>query len=516
MSIEQNIIDAISISKVSGVPVLFMSNPGLGKTTVMKRYAKKHGLHLESLIGSRFTPEEISGYQVNNGGTHLTHMNPEWYSRVLENKDKGITTLLFIDEISTCSEAVQGSLLSLIFDRTIGSGKFLPEDCIIVSAANYAANLPSIMNIMAPTLNRFAIVNLNENYTSLNLVEEFLGKGIQSVYHTHTPMTQEQINSFDEKYAETWKDIFIKYSDPESSVGVIDISNTGLDGLYTDSGACVYNFISGRSLYYLSKVLKAYKELDIDNEDILYKMIDGLVGAGSLSFKEKKQEKAYRSFIHKQMSKVLSIKTKKTTQPRKLETGNDIASLVNNYLMAMEDLETTPQDNLANLISIIEKAGEVFKVNNVIEKCKSDTDIARFIADLDALLELYNSTLKFDELRNITQPLLKICMNYYTLYCNILDIKIDYNEKFGQTNRLFKSCVYIKRRNENKKIVITKAGIRYQKDSTIPAFYLIPTQYTFLEANLGNMISHDEVIGILVYDRGFKFISVDEYINSSK
>ena len=43
-------VDAVFISLESKVPVLFMSNPGFGKTTIMKRFAQNNGMHLGSVI----------------------------------------------------------------------------------------------------------------------------------------------------------------------------------------------------------------------------------------------------------------------------------------------------------------------------------------------------------------------------------------------------------------------------------------------------------------------------------
>lgn len=66
--IKQNVWDLIQISQDSKVPVLLFSNPGYGKTTSIVEFAKETGRHVESLIGSRFSPEDILGYQVNEPG----------------------------------------------------------------------------------------------------------------------------------------------------------------------------------------------------------------------------------------------------------------------------------------------------------------------------------------------------------------------------------------------------------------------------------------------------------------
>lgn len=514
MSIEQNIVDAVSISLESKVPVLFMSNPGLGKTTIMKRFAQNHGMHLESLIGSRFTPEEISGYQVNNGGDYLQHMNPEWFNRIHEKAAEGINTLLFIDELSTCSEAVQGSLLSLIFDRTIGNGKKLPEECLIVSAANYASNLPPMMNIMAPTINRFAVVNLGENYTGLDMLDEFLNPPKEIPQHKHKPMTQAEADSFMERYRNCWKDIFVKYSDEESAVGILDVENTDLDGLYTEGNRTVYNFISGRSLSYLSLVLKAYKELGIKNSEILNKLIDGLVGAGTCSFKEKKQEKSYRNFVHSQMKKVLNAKTEEKS--KKIELVNDISMDVASYFTNKENLEFSAEDSLKQLLEIVEEIKEKFSVSNIVEACKTEVGTAKFVSDMDAIIELQQFTDQFPDAKNISFPLTQISMNYYGIYCDVVGIYPDFMEKFGKANKFFEKVVFVKRRNNKGKTVVSKAALRFQAGSMIPSFYLIGKEETFLDVTLGHMLSHSEINGVLVFERGLKFIPIDEYIERIK
>lgn len=516
MSIEQNIIDAISISRVTGIPVLFMSNPGLGKTTIMKRYAEKNNFHLETLIGSRFTPEEISGYQVNNGGEHLVHMNPEWYSRIIEKDSQGTATLLFIDEISTCSEAVQGSLLSLIFDRSIGSGKILPENCVIVSAANYASNLPPIMNIMAPTLNRFAIVNLNENYNGIDLLNEFLNEPAQPNYHTHSPMPQEESDNLNEKFQKVWKEIFVKYSETESSLGILDISNSSLDGLYTDSGNFVYNFISGRTISYLFKVVKAYKELNIKNIEILNKMSDGLVGAGTCSFKEKKQEKSYRTLVHRSMAKLVNEKAHSKDKVTTIPLKNDISADVAAYFTNRENIEFSSEDSLKQILDIINEITDKFKIANILELCKTETEIARFISDLEAVFELHTFMSQYPDAKNLLSVLTRVGMNYFGLYCEMLGLYPDFVSKFGDTNKLFEKIVYVKRVASNGKTVSCRAAVRFQNGSRVPSFFLVKPEESFLDANMKTQIKNSDLKEVLVFDREFKYITLDDFIDRCK
>jgi hypothetical protein len=55
---------AIEITRDSQVPVLLIANPGLAKSTVVANWAERNRYHIETLIGSRFSQEEILGFQV--------------------------------------------------------------------------------------------------------------------------------------------------------------------------------------------------------------------------------------------------------------------------------------------------------------------------------------------------------------------------------------------------------------------------------------------------------------------
>jgi hypothetical protein len=86
--IAQTVYDICELSKATKVPFLMISNPGGGKTTGVVRFAEKNGYHLEVVIGSRSTPEELLGYQVNNGGSSLEHLDSQWWSRIVEYDKK--------------------------------------------------------------------------------------------------------------------------------------------------------------------------------------------------------------------------------------------------------------------------------------------------------------------------------------------------------------------------------------------------------------------------------------------
>jgi MoxR-like ATPase len=95
-------LTGFELSRISGVPMLYLGNPGMGKTTIVNLWAKRNGYHVESLIGSAFDRSEILGYMVNDGsGTdYLRTKAPEWFHTITGLEKKGTPSVLFIDEIA--------------------------------------------------------------------------------------------------------------------------------------------------------------------------------------------------------------------------------------------------------------------------------------------------------------------------------------------------------------------------------------------------------------------------------
>jgi hypothetical protein len=61
--LRDKIITSIEVTRRSKVPTLFFSNPGFGKTTTICSYARMQGMHVEELIGSQYSQDEILGFQ---------------------------------------------------------------------------------------------------------------------------------------------------------------------------------------------------------------------------------------------------------------------------------------------------------------------------------------------------------------------------------------------------------------------------------------------------------------------
>ncbi|MDR2739428.1 MAG: AAA family ATPase [Treponema sp.] len=308
---------AIEITRDSKVPILLMANPGLAKSTVVYNWARRNGYHIETLIGSRFSQEEILGFQVRaelpakrftredeTGEHYLELLAPHWYRNIMDQENNfHVPSVLFLDELSTAQENVQGALLQLVFERKIGNGRTLPESTLVIAAANYKQNIPFQFNIMAPILNRFCIVNLSyENNDSF--LDEFL-QDEADLAKDLVVFSEKKITSWQKNYLRDglkmmFRTLFRSFEDDNRDmdkelVYTMDINNQVYNTMYDDDSRYVYNFISGRTLWYLYKITLSflYKGLTMEEHGAaMLNMVYGLIGLGTNTFTEK-QRKTY-------------------------------------------------------------------------------------------------------------------------------------------------------------------------------------------------------------------------------
>ena len=292
-------VNAISISRDCDIPFLLCGNPGFGKTTVVHAWAKQNGYHVEEIMGSSFSRDEVLGYMVNVNGS-LEMLEPFWFKRIKKLSEEGIKSVLFIDELSTTGGDVQSSLLRLIFERTIGNGEKLPEGTVVMSAANYKANLPGYCDVSSPALNRFCIINLEE--ASLEtMVDDYI---INEMPTPNTPnfgtINPAKMPEVRERIGNSLKKVFIKYSSNEDGGNVLNPLNHNLQiyDVENDTNTKrLANFISGRCIHYLMKVLVSIAKSDIqETEPLIKAAVEGLIGAGTNTFPSETVQEAYISY----------------------------------------------------------------------------------------------------------------------------------------------------------------------------------------------------------------------------
>ena len=140
------LLPQVFVTSVAGVVPYIEGHAGVGKSQMIKEVAKLYkengfdDVPVVTLFGALLKEGELggipvprkddeSGRMVNDYTTHVK------LNQILENDKKGINTILFIDELNRCENAVNQELMQLILDRRINE-TILPEGCIVIAAGN--------------------------------------------------------------------------------------------------------------------------------------------------------------------------------------------------------------------------------------------------------------------------------------------------------------------------------------------------------------------------------------------
>lgn len=383
-SINISIFTALKVSEKSKVPVLIMSNPGLGKSTTVSMFAKVRGYKLQLLRGNSTTAEEVLGYDVadqDKESKTTRHLRPSWFNNVLENDKNGYPTLLFLDEITTANDYVQAALLHLIFERMVGDEE-LPESTLIVSAGNYAQNLSNQMNLLPPLMNRFLIFNITPDASDL---DTFLCKykgsiaskeGKRDNYMDELYKQMVEIDSQEIKVSEAVENKIGEYIERgictvarflmTSGEKPVDLSVRDLQGIYTDIneslGNKLYGFVTFRTLNYLRDVtISMYLCFGKSGimSDNYRNMIDGLCGIGvSTDKKSKNGNNTKVTLISKDIYDTM------------LGVVNDIEKMSNTKLSVYEEffnsvIDSTTSFDIPKMQAIINKITELKSDKNL-------------------------------------------------------------------------------------------------------------------------------------------------------
>jgi hypothetical protein len=420
------IFTALALTEHSKVPILFLGNPGIAKTSGVRLWAETYGYKVTTLIGTQRVAEEILGYMVNDTGEkRLITYTPDWFDEILENKKAGYKTLLFVDELSQAPDNVQGAMLQLIFDRRVGGrNNFLPEDTVVVSAANYKGNIPPQCGIQAPTLNRFCIVNIQPT-DGVALIDEFL----QSKEEREANLPIFQNVTISEKIEETVRVTLKEYlthlvktyctkSDNEAG---LDFGNTQFSEIFDQPGN-IYNFLTGRTIHYMYKMAVSMIHLGIvrqSHKNRIKNICLGLGGLGTNTFKNEKDREEFEISLCSSFQKTL----RRSVESNAVEinsveldySGKTIEKCISDWMRYQESKGKINDVNLARLLKLIDEVygAEVSKM----EKKISVWDNNHTLGDLQKIETLTNylKSAKISEIIPIVKRL-EIIVNAWEAY----------------------------------------------------------------------------------------------------
>lgn len=154
--------DILSACAITNECALLVGHAGIGKTQVVKQWAKEQGYHCEVLIGSLLDPSDIQGmpHVINNVTNWAT---PAFFDRIKKTADNGIRSILFMDELNRGPKDVLGAMLTLILEREV-NGHSLPKDTIIVASINPDSDGDyQVDSLDGAMRNRFLILNVESD-----------------------------------------------------------------------------------------------------------------------------------------------------------------------------------------------------------------------------------------------------------------------------------------------------------------------------------------------------------------
>jgi MoxR-like ATPase len=151
LSVNQSQLLDVLVNIAVTRPVFIWGAPGIGKSSIVEKFAESLRLECVSLLGSQLAPEDIIGVpQIVNGKS--VFCPPRMIAR-----DEPYC--LFLDELNACSQEVQKAFYSLIHDRRIGE-YYLPEGSIVVGAGNRAQDNAIVKTMSSALVNRMFHVEL--------------------------------------------------------------------------------------------------------------------------------------------------------------------------------------------------------------------------------------------------------------------------------------------------------------------------------------------------------------------
>ncbi|MFC4068679.1 AAA family ATPase [Actinoplanes subglobosus] len=148
-------VTALGVALLADVPVVLWGDPGQGKSSVVEALGADLGVHVETVIASLHEPSDFGGIPAIDPVTGTARrLPPDWARRIVDLDSRGVTAIVFYDEISTTPPATQAALLRPILTGWVGDIK-LPAGTRSVAAANPPDVAADGWDLAPPLANRF-------------------------------------------------------------------------------------------------------------------------------------------------------------------------------------------------------------------------------------------------------------------------------------------------------------------------------------------------------------------------
>ncbi|WP_125152396.1 AAA family ATPase [Clostridium rectalis] len=214
---------AVDLVIKSGAVPLLIGESGVGKTALVREYAKREGYYFINIDGNLLKEGEIGGLptveeDIRSIDGIVTTKKKTVYAvytklveidKVLEN-DSSKKILLFIDEINRCEHSVQQELMNIVLNREI-NGYVLSERVYVIAAMNpsnkydnYVQSDYQVVDMDPAQEDRFVWIELDSDVLAwlewgkderVNIHEDILEFISNFPEYLHTPYSQEPIKA---------------------------------------------------------------------------------------------------------------------------------------------------------------------------------------------------------------------------------------------------------------------------------------------------------------------------------
>ena len=136
-------------------PVFIWGAPGIGKSSLVEKFAEAVGIPCVSMLGSQIAPEDLIGVPQIVGDCSR-FCPPRTIARAEPY-------CLFLDELNACTHEVQKAFYSLINEKRIGEYT-MPEGSIVIGAGNRANDSAIVKTMSSALVNRMLHVQLRASH----------------------------------------------------------------------------------------------------------------------------------------------------------------------------------------------------------------------------------------------------------------------------------------------------------------------------------------------------------------
>jgi ATPase family protein associated with various cellular activities (AAA) len=148
--------DMLRVACLANKTILFIGDPGVGKTSIVRAVGRELSMRVVELLGSTLDPTDVGGLPVKHVDDRSRAIVERVPLRCIRDAcDEPV--ILFLDELASAPAAVQAAFLRLILDHVAGDSELHP-DTIVVAATNPPEQTPGGFDLTAPIVGRVAIV----------------------------------------------------------------------------------------------------------------------------------------------------------------------------------------------------------------------------------------------------------------------------------------------------------------------------------------------------------------------